>query len=64
MQTKSSNTIIAHWNPTMIYIYIYIYTINDDSNNDIIDDVVSNYWHEKIQLTKNDEIYSWVLVDG
>jgi hypothetical protein len=44
----------------MIYIYTHTHThtINDDSNNDIIDDVVSNYWHEKIQLTKNDEIYS------
>jgi hypothetical protein len=42
----------------------YIITINDDSNNAIIDDVVINYWHEKIQLIKNDEIYSSILMDG
>jgi uncharacterized protein YneR len=25
-------------------------------NNDIIDDVIINYWHEEFQLTENNEI--------
>jgi hypothetical protein len=33
----------------------FIIAINDDSNNDMIYDVFINYWHKKLQLTKNDE---------
>jgi hypothetical protein len=32
-----------------------IITINDNSNNDIIDDVIINYWHKELQSTKNNE---------
>ncbi len=31
-------------------------TINDDSDNNIIDDVIIHYWCEEFQLIENDEI--------
>jgi hypothetical protein len=66
MTTFTSNHNISNENKTIQHKHCPIeiqqwknknkITVNDDSDNDIIDDVIINYWHEEFQLIENDEI--------
>jgi len=43
----------------LIYKLIEWFNISDDSNNDIIDDII-NYWHEYFELTKvHENVLDW-----